>query len=97
MAKLSKIAQAKRKPMIAQLLKKFQRLRLASLSKPGRMQVSVDEHEKIIEAFRNKDGILAEKLVRKNAEYGGIVLIQSAPGSPPLNPAEKTAAKHLDL
>ena len=83
--------------MISGLLKKFQRLRVASLSKPGRMQVSVDEHEKIIEAFRNKDAVQAEKLVRKNAEYGGIVLIQSTPGSPPLNPTEKTAAKHLDL
>lgn len=83
--------------MINSLVKKFQRLRVASLSKPGRMHVSVDEHDKIIEAFRNKDAILAEKLVRKNAEYGGIVLMQSSPGSPPLKPAEKTAAKHLDL
>lgn len=83
--------------MINSLVKKFQRLRVASLSKPGRMHVSVDEHDKIIEAFRNKDAALAEKLVRKNAEYGGIVLMQSNAGSPPLKPAEKTAAKHLDL
>ena len=83
--------------MINSLVKKFQRLRVASLSKPGRMHVSVDEHEKIIEAFRNKDATLAEKLVRKNAEYGGIVLMQSSTGSPPLKPAEKTASRHLDL
>lgn len=83
--------------MINSLVKKFQRLRVESLSKPGRMHVSVDEHDKIIEAFRNKDAGLAEKLVRKNAEYGGIVLMQSSPGSPPLKPAEKTAARHLDL
>ena len=62
--------------MIAALLKKFQRLRLASLSKPGRMQISVEEHEKIIEAFRNRDAVLAETLVQKNAEYGGKVLIE---------------------
>jgi DNA-binding GntR family transcriptional regulator len=62
--------------MIAALMQKFQRLRLASLSKPGRMLISVDEHEKIIEAFRNRDAVLAETLVQKNAEYGGKVLIE---------------------
>jgi len=62
--------------MIGALLKKFQRLRLASLSKPGRMQISVEEHEKIIEAFRNRDAVLAEMLVQKNAEFGGKVLIE---------------------
>ena len=62
--------------MIASLLKKFQRLRLASLSKPGRMLISVEEHEKIIEAFRSRDTDLAEMLVQKNAEYGGKVLIE---------------------
>jgi len=61
--------------MIAALLQKFQRLRLASLSKPGRMLISVEEHEKIIEAFRGRDPVLAEMLVQKNAEYGGKVLI----------------------
>jgi DNA-binding GntR family transcriptional regulator len=61
--------------MIAALLKKFQRLRMESLSKPGRMLVSVEEHEKIIEAFRSRDAVLAELLVQKNAEYGGKVLI----------------------
>ena len=49
--------------LIRSLVEKFQRLRIASLSLPGRMQISVQEHEKIIEAFRNKDAILAEKLV----------------------------------
>jgi DNA-binding GntR family transcriptional regulator len=68
--------------MIAALLKKFQRLRMASLSKPGRMQISVEEHEKIIEAFRSRDAILAEMLVQKNAEYGGKVLIGDDPNAP---------------
>ncbi|MDD2541051.1 MAG: FCD domain-containing protein, partial [Desulfuromonadaceae bacterium] len=58
---------------------KFQRLRFTSLSLPGRMEVSVQEHEKIIDAFRNKDADLAETLVRQNAEYGGQVLISGAP------------------
>lgn len=63
--------------LIQQLLKKFNRLRIASLSLPGRMEVSVQEHEKIIEAFRNRDGAAANNLVQKNAAYGGQVLIQS--------------------
>jgi DNA-binding GntR family transcriptional regulator len=62
--------------MITALLKKFQRLRLASLSKPGRMRISVEEHEKIIEAFRSRNAVLAEMLVQKNAEYGGKVLTE---------------------
>lgn len=65
----------KLREMIAGLVTKFQRLRLMSLSMPGRMMISVQEHEKIIEAFRNKDADLAEHLVRKNAEYGGQVLM----------------------
>ena len=63
--------------LINQLMLKFNRLRLASLSLPGRMQISVQEHKKIIEAFKNKDGELADNLVRKTASYGGQVLIQS--------------------
>lgn len=61
--------------LIAGLVTKFQRLRFTSLSLPGRMDVSVQEHDKIIDAFRKKDADLAETLVRKNAEYGGRVLI----------------------
>lgn len=61
--------------LIAGLVTKFQRLRFTSLSLPGRMAIAVQEHEKIIEAFRKKDADLAETLVRKNAEYGGRVLM----------------------
>jgi len=83
--------------LIMQLVGKFQRLRIASLSLPGRMRISVQEHEKIIEAFRAKNQDMAEKLVRKNAEYGGKVLMQSAEGYPPLKPAERTASLQMDL
>jgi DNA-binding GntR family transcriptional regulator len=65
----------KLRDLIASLVTRFQRLRLMSLSMPGRMKISVHEHEKIIEAFRKKDCATAEKLVRKNAEYGGRVLM----------------------
>ena len=54
---------------------RFQRLRFMSLSLPGRMKISVQEHGKIIEAFRRRDAETAEMLVRKNAEYGGRVLL----------------------
>lgn len=62
--------------LISSLVGKFQRLRLASLSLPGRMGMSVEEHDKIIEAFCRRDPDEAERLVRKNAEYGGRVLMQ---------------------
>jgi len=63
--------------LIQQMLTKFNRLRIASLSLPGRMEISVQEHEKIIEAFRARDGALANTLVQKNAAYGGQMLIRS--------------------
>lgn len=65
----------KLKEMIMSLVNRFQRLRLMSLSLPGRMRISVEEHEKIIEAFRNRDADTAEALVCKNAKYGGSVLV----------------------
>jgi DNA-binding GntR family transcriptional regulator len=63
--------------LIGQLLMKFNRLRMASLSLPGRMEISVNEHKKILEAFKNNDGEKANQLVSKTAAYGGQVLIQS--------------------
>ncbi|MBE0596515.1 MAG: GntR family transcriptional regulator [Desulfuromonadales bacterium] len=63
--------------LINQLMMKFNRLRMASLSLPGRMEISVQEHRKVIEAFKEHDGEKADKLVSKSAAYGGQVLIQS--------------------
>ena len=63
--------------LINQLMLKFNRFRLASLSLPGRMEISVKEHDKIIKAFKRKDGSEADGLVRKTASFGGQVLIQS--------------------
>ncbi len=65
----------KLREMINLLVTRFQRLRLMSISQPGRMAVSVTEHEKIITAFRERNCEAAELLVRKNAEYGGKVLL----------------------
>jgi DNA-binding GntR family transcriptional regulator len=63
--------------MINQLVMKFKRLRLASLSQPGRMEISVEEHRNMIEAFKNHDGDRADNLVRHAATIGADVLIQS--------------------
>jgi DNA-binding GntR family transcriptional regulator len=71
----------KLRDLITSLVTRFQRLRLMSISLPGRMLISVQEHEKIIEAFRRKDADAAELLVRKNAELGGMVLIDGAADS----------------
>jgi len=79
--------------MIFSLVKKFQRLRLASLAKPGRMHISVEEHEKIIDAFRSRNPLLAEALVQKNAEYGGRVLIEEEKAAAP----SASAPRDVDL
>jgi len=63
--------------LIHQMLLKFNRFRLASISLPGRMEISVKEHNALIKAFRNKDGAAADALVRKTASFGGQILIQS--------------------
>ncbi len=68
----------KLREMINLLVTRFQRLRLMSISRPGRMAVSVEEHEKIIAAFRERNCEAAELLVRKNAEYGGKVLLDES-------------------
>lgn len=68
----------KLREMINLLVTRFQRLRLMSLSQPGRMAVSVTEHEKIITAFKERNCEAAELLVRKNAEYGGKVLLDES-------------------
>jgi len=75
--------------MINQLVMKFQRLRLASLSQPGRMEISVEEHCNMIEAFKDHDGERADSLVRHAATIGAGVLIQS------MSEAE-TAEKNLE-
>lgn len=72
----------KLRDLINGLVTRFQRLRLMSLSLPGRMALSVQEHTKIIEAFRKRDCETAESLVRSNAEYGGKVLVDSSASLP---------------
>ena len=63
--------------LIKQLGMKFSRMRMASLSVDGRMAISVSEHDKLLEAFRQHDGKAAEALVKKTAAIGGHVLLES--------------------
>lgn len=63
--------------MINQLVMKFKRLRLASLSVPGRMEISMEDHRDMIQAFRDHDGERADSLVRHAATVGAEALIQS--------------------
>jgi DNA-binding GntR family transcriptional regulator len=63
--------------MINQLVMKFKRLRLASLSQPGRMEGSVEEHRNMILAFKSHDGDRADGLVRHAATIGAEALIES--------------------
>lgn len=63
--------------LIHQVGMKFNRLRMASLSVQGRMDISVAEHERLIEAFKKQDGEQAENLVKKTAAIGGQVLLES--------------------
>lgn len=81
--------------LINQLVLKFNRLRLASLAQPGRMEISVQEHRKIIEAFRKHDGEQADNLVRRTATIGAEVLIQSMAQEP--GQAQTAAVRRVDV
>jgi len=57
------------------MVMQFQRYRLV-LAMPGKIEGSVRQHREIIDAFRKKDGALAEILVQKNADYGKKILLR---------------------
>lgn len=67
--------------LIHQLGMKFNRLRMASLSVNGRMEISVEEHDKLLDAFRRKDPATAENLVKTTALIGSKVLLESMANS----------------
>lgn len=63
--------------LIGQLGLKFNRMKMAALAVPGRMEISVQEHKKIIEALRLRNGDIADAMVRETAAHGAQILIQS--------------------
>ena len=58
------------------IVQQFERLRVAALSMPGRLRVSVRQHDDIIEAFARKDETRVETLVRENAELSAEILVK---------------------
>lgn len=42
--------------------------RYVSLKVPGRLEAALAEHKNILEAFRKKDGVLAEKAVMEHVD-----------------------------
>lgn len=59
-----------------QLMEPFKRFRLASLAIPGRFEEAASTHDKIIEAFRDRDAEKAERLVMENVKEGGAALLK---------------------
>ncbi len=62
--------------LIHHLVQQFERFRITAMSLPGRMRASVKQHEEIVSAFRRKDAVLVEALVKANAERGRDILVE---------------------
>ena len=82
--------------LIVQLGQKFSRLRMASLSVEGRMSISVAEHDKLLDAFRQHNGKAAESLVKKTAAIGGTVLLESMAHARGETTSESLLHKNID-
>ncbi len=57
--------------LIQSLKNQIQRFRITSLALPGRLQEALVEHQKIVEAFKRRDGLLAEELMREHISKAG--------------------------
>jgi len=60
--------------LIQMLVSKFQRFRML-LALAGKSERSIQQHKQIIDAFRRKDVVLAEKLVIENAMTGKEMIV----------------------
>ena len=63
--------------IISNLREQIQRFRLTSLSFPGRMRKSLDEHKKIVEAIQSRDIQRARNSAQEHIENAEHVLIDS--------------------
>ncbi len=61
---VSKNRTAKR--IVESLLLRTIHLRRSSLSRPGRLALSLEDHQHLVKAYRNRDGNLAAALIRSN-------------------------------
>ncbi len=57
--------------LIQSLKNQIQRFRVTSVALPGRLQEALVEHQKILEAFKRRDGLLAEELMRDHIHKVG--------------------------
>jgi len=62
--------------IISNLREQIQRFRLTSLSYPGRMKESLNEHKKIVEAIQSRDIQIARHLAQEHIENAENVLIE---------------------
>ncbi len=58
------------------MVQRFKGFRMATLSLPGRLMESVNQHKSIIKAFEKKDGRLAEAVVVEHVLLAGEELVQ---------------------
>ncbi len=63
--------------IISNLREQIQRFRLTSLSFPGRMRKSLDEHKKIVEAIQSRDIQRSRNTAQEHIENAEHVLIES--------------------
>ncbi len=62
--------------IISNLREQIQRFRLTSLSFPGRMKESLDEHKKIVEAIQSRDSQIARHVAQEHIENAENVLME---------------------
>jgi DNA-binding GntR family transcriptional regulator len=68
------------KRILDSLLLRTLRLRRLSLSQPGRMQLSFDDHVRLMKAYEDRDATLAAALIRSNHINALAALEQCLPG-----------------
>lgn len=62
--------------IINNLREQFTRFRSISIQYPGRMQKSVEEHRRLVEAIASRDTDLAQQLAREHMENSEQTLLQ---------------------
>ncbi len=73
--------------LVQNLVQQFQRFRI-SLHVAGKIDRAIEQHHAIVKAFEARDADLAERLVKENAEYGGVTLVREVlDRDPPDEPA----------
>lgn len=63
--------------IITHLREQIQRFRMTSLSQPGRVKLTLDEHKKIVEAISDRDVELSRMLAREHVENAEQILLNA--------------------